>query len=100
MDGDEEVDHYVILGLPRGAKLSEEGIKEAYLSKLVELDPDKRPDDPNAHRDFLNVCASYKLFRDKKEKSRQSLRTSRLRNRLRNAFISQRNRARSLTLLR
>ncbi|KAK1357453.1 Pre-mRNA-splicing factor cwc23 [Heracleum sosnowskyi] len=70
---DVEVDHYVILGLPsgdKGAKLSEEEIKKAYHSKLLVLHPDKRPDDPNAHHEFLNLHASYKILMDKN--SRQS----------------------------
>lgn len=80
MDG--QVDHYVILGLPsgeQGAKLSEEEIKKAYRSKLLELHPDKRPDDPNAHHDFLNLRASYKFLMDKKARQSFHQRISRKR---------------------
>lgn len=63
------VDHYIIMGLPsgeQGEKLSEEEIKKAYRSKVKKSHPDKRPDDPNAHRNFLNLHASYTILMDKK----------------------------------
>ncbi|KAL1811125.1 hypothetical protein ACET3Z_021190 [Daucus carota] len=66
---DVEVDHYVVLGLPsgeEGSKLSNEDIKKAYRSKALELHPDKRPDDPNAHDNFQKLKTSYELLKDQK----------------------------------
>lgn len=66
---DVEVDHYVVLGLPsgeQGSKLSEKEIKKAYLSKALELHPDKRPDDPNAHDNFQKLKNSYEILKDEK----------------------------------
>ncbi|XP_063940482.1 uncharacterized protein LOC108202595 isoform X4 [Daucus carota subsp. sativus] len=62
-------DPYGVLGLPsgdEGAKLSEDEIKKAYRAKLLELHPDKNPDDPNANHNFLNLQASYEILIDKK----------------------------------
>ncbi|KAK4424031.1 DnaJsubfamily C member 10 [Sesamum alatum] len=64
-----EVDHYAVLGLPsgeEGARLSEQEISKAYRSKARELHPDKRPDDPNAHANFLKLQTSYEVLRDEK----------------------------------
>ncbi|XP_051120505.1 uncharacterized protein LOC127244157 [Andrographis paniculata] len=64
-----ECDHYDVLGLPsgeEGAKLSEQEINKAYRSKARELHPDKRPDDPNAHADFLKLKTSYEVLKDEK----------------------------------
>ncbi|KAK4405372.1 DnaJsubfamily C member 10 [Sesamum angolense] len=66
---DAELDHYAVLGLPsgeEGARLSEQEISKAYRSKARELHPDKRPDDPNAHADFLKLQTSYEVLRDEK----------------------------------
>lgn len=62
-------DHYLVLGLPsgeEGAGLSEQEISKAYRSKARELHPDKRPDDPNAHADFLKLKNSYEVLKDEK----------------------------------
>ncbi|XP_051145443.1 uncharacterized protein LOC127261235 [Andrographis paniculata] len=64
-----ECDHYDVLGLPsdeEGAKLSEQEINKAYRSKARELHPDKRPDDPNAHANFLKLKTSYDVLKDEK----------------------------------
>ncbi|KAK2967167.1 hypothetical protein RJ640_005211 [Escallonia rubra] len=66
---DVEVDHYVILGLPsgeEGAKLSDKEISKAYRSKALELHPDKRLDDPNAHSNFQKLKTSYEILKDEK----------------------------------
>lgn len=66
---DVEIDHYVVLGLPsgeQGSKLSEKEIKKAYHSKSLELHPDKRPDDPNAHENFQKLKTSYEILKDQK----------------------------------
>lgn len=66
---DVETDHYAILGLPsgeEGAKLSDQEIKKAYHSKAKELHPDKKPDDPNAHANFLKLYTSYEVLKDEK----------------------------------
>lgn len=66
---DVEVDHYVVLGLPsgeEGAQLSDQEINKAYRSKARELHPDKRPDDPNAHANFLKLQNSYQVLKDEK----------------------------------
>ncbi|XP_059653882.1 uncharacterized protein LOC132300700 [Cornus florida] len=63
----DEVDHYNVLGLPsgeEGAKLSNEDIKKAYRLKALELHPDKRPDDPNAHTGFQKLTTSYGVLKD------------------------------------
>uniref|UniRef100_A0A5B7B132 Putative DnaJ domain-containing protein n=1 Tax=Davidia involucrata TaxID=16924 RepID=A0A5B7B132_DAVIN len=66
---DVEVDHYSVLGLlsgEEGAKLSEKDISRAYRSKALELHPDKRPDDPNAHANFQKLKTSYEILKDEK----------------------------------
>lgn len=66
---DIEIDHYVVLGLPtgeEGARLSEKEISKAYRSKALELHPDKRPDDPNAHANFQKLKTSYEILKDEK----------------------------------
>ncbi|XP_055823358.1 uncharacterized protein LOC129891903 isoform X3 [Solanum dulcamara] len=66
---DIEVDHYVALGLPsgvEGTKFSEKDISKAYKKKALELHPDKRPDDPNAHLNFQKLKTSYEILKDEK----------------------------------
>ncbi|KAJ4849512.1 hypothetical protein Tsubulata_021090 [Turnera subulata] len=56
------IDHYSVLGLPsgeEGAELTEREITRAYKLKALELHPDKRPGDPNAHADFKKLKSSY-----------------------------------------
>lgn len=64
-----DVDHYNVLGLPsgeEGAKLTEKEISRAYKAKALELHPDKRPDDPNAHDNFQKLKSSYEILKDEK----------------------------------
>lgn len=64
-----DVDHYLVLGLPsgvEGAKLTEKEISKAYKLKALELHPDKRPDDPNAHANFQKLKSSYEILKDEK----------------------------------
>ncbi|KAJ4715947.1 dnaJ-like subfamily C member 17-like [Melia azedarach] len=64
---DVDVDHYGVLGLPsgeEGAKLTEKEISKAYKLKALELHPDKRPDDPNAHDNFQKLKSSYEILKD------------------------------------
>ncbi|XP_049390320.1 uncharacterized protein LOC125854781 [Solanum stenotomum] len=66
-----EVDHYVVLDLPsgeQGAKLSQQEISKAYRKKALELHPDKRPDDPNAHENFRKLKTSYDILKDEKNR--------------------------------
>lgn len=66
---DVDVDHYKVLGLPsgeEGAKLSEKEISKAYKLKALELHPDKRPDDPDAHANFQKLKSSYEILKDEK----------------------------------
>ncbi|KAI4297799.1 hypothetical protein L6164_037665 [Bauhinia variegata] len=66
---DVDVDHYCVLGLPsgeEGAKLTEKEISKAYKLKALELHPDKRPDDPNAHSNFHKLKTSYEILKDEK----------------------------------
>lgn len=66
---DIEIDHYVVLGLPsgeEGASLSDKEISKAYRLKALELHPDKRPDDPNAHANFQKLKTSYEILKDEK----------------------------------
>lgn len=68
---DVDVDHYLVLGLPsgeEGAKLSEKEISKAYRAKALELHPDKRQDDPNAHANFQRLKSSYEILKDEKER--------------------------------
>ncbi|KAL6505842.1 hypothetical protein OROHE_023221 [Orobanche hederae] len=64
---DTEVDHYAVLGLPsgeEGSRISEQEIIKAYRSKARVLHPDKRPNDPNAHANFLNLQNSYQVLKN------------------------------------
>ncbi|XP_071716965.1 uncharacterized protein [Rutidosis leptorrhynchoides] len=66
---DDNVDHYLFLGLPsgeEGSKLSEKEITKAYRLKALELHPDKRPDDPNAPANFQKLQTSYHVLKDEK----------------------------------
>ncbi|KAJ4965399.1 hypothetical protein NE237_017248 [Protea cynaroides] len=68
-DMEVEIDHYEILGLPsgeEGAKLTEKEISKAYKTKALELHPDKRPNDPNAHSEFQKVKSSFEILKDEK----------------------------------
>lgn len=64
-----DIDHYDVLGLPSGveaAKLTEKEISKAYKLKALELHPDKRPDDPNAHDNFQKLKSSYEILKNEK----------------------------------
>ncbi|KAJ4849519.1 hypothetical protein Tsubulata_021101 [Turnera subulata] len=61
------VDHYTVLRLPsgeEGERLTEREITRAYKLKALELHPDKRPCDPNAHANFLKLRSSYDTLMD------------------------------------
>ncbi|KAM7261692.1 hypothetical protein ACFE04_020769 [Oxalis oulophora] len=63
------IDHYAVLGLPsgdEGTELTDKEISKAYKLKALELHPDKRPDDPNAHDNFQKLQSSYAVLRDEK----------------------------------
>ncbi|CAA2989064.1 dnaJ homolog subfamily C member 17 [Olea europaea subsp. europaea] len=45
---------------------SEKEITKAYRLKALELHPDKRPDDPNAHDNFQKLTTSYAVLKDEK----------------------------------
>ncbi|XP_047317822.1 dnaJ homolog subfamily C member 17-like [Impatiens glandulifera] len=65
----DELDHYSILGLSsgeEGAKYSDIEIKKAYRKKALELHPDKRQDDKQAHADIQQLNASYAILKDEK----------------------------------
>ncbi|MCL7025775.1 hypothetical protein MKW94_004417 [Papaver nudicaule] len=67
-----EIDHYAVLGLPsgeEGAKLTDADINKAYKIKALELHPDKRPDDPNANINFLNLSESYEFLKRQRQSS-------------------------------
>ncbi|XP_010256338.1 PREDICTED: dnaJ homolog subfamily C member 17-like [Nelumbo nucifera] len=64
-----EIDHYEVIGLPsgeEGAKLTEKEISKAYKIKALELHPDKRRNDPNAHVNFQKLKSSYEILKDEK----------------------------------
>ncbi|KAF8020642.1 hypothetical protein BT93_G1162 [Corymbia citriodora subsp. variegata] len=66
---DVDVDHYSVLGLPsgeEGSQLSEKEISKGYRAKALELHPDKRPDDPDAHANFQKLKSSYEILKDEK----------------------------------
>lgn len=66
---DVDMDHYGVLGLPsgeEGTQLSEKEISKAYRAKALELHPDKRPDDPDAHANFQKLKSSYEILKDEK----------------------------------
>ncbi|GAA0153391.1 chaperone [Lithospermum erythrorhizon] len=58
---DSEVDHYLVSDLAVYAYIT-----NAYKSKALELHPDKRPNDPNAHGNFQKLMASYEVLKYKK----------------------------------
>ncbi|KAL9811257.1 putative RNA recognition motif domain, DnaJ domain, RNA-binding domain superfamily [Arabidopsis thaliana] len=63
------VDHYIVLGLASGEealKLTEKEIAKAYKLKALDLHPDKRPDDPDAHEKFQRLKTSYEVLKDEK----------------------------------
>ncbi|KAL1201136.1 Chaperone protein dnaJ 39 [Cardamine amara subsp. amara] len=63
------VDHYIVLGLPSGEEalnLSEKEISKAYKLKALDLHPDKRPDDPDAHDKFQRLKTSYEVLKDER----------------------------------
>ncbi|CAN8252118.1 unnamed protein product [Cochlearia groenlandica] len=63
------VDHYTVLGLPSGEealKFTEKEIAKAYKLKALDLHPDKRPDDPDAHEKFQRLKTSYEVLKDEK----------------------------------
>ncbi|XP_048235354.1 dnaJ homolog subfamily C member 17 isoform X2 [Ricinus communis] len=66
---DIDIDHYEVLGLAsgeEGAKLTENEISKAYKKKALELHPDKRRDDPDAHANFQKLKSSYEILKDEK----------------------------------
>ncbi|KAL3631487.1 hypothetical protein CASFOL_024471 [Castilleja foliolosa] len=62
--------HYAVLGLPGAAAagLTEQDISKAYKLMALELHPDKRPDDPDAHAKFLQLKQSYEILKTAKGK--------------------------------
>ncbi|KAL3631490.1 hypothetical protein CASFOL_024474 [Castilleja foliolosa] len=63
--------HYAVLGLRGGAAaagFSEQDISKAYKLMALELHPDKRPDDPDAHAKFLQLKQSYEILKTAKGK--------------------------------
>ncbi|XP_060199087.1 uncharacterized protein LOC132627645 [Lycium barbarum] len=65
-------DHYAVLSLPsgeEGARLSQKDIAKAYRKKALELHPDKRPHDPNAHFNFQKLTTSYEILKDEKHRN-------------------------------
>ncbi|KAK1320119.1 Chaperone protein dnaJ 10 [Acorus calamus] len=65
---EEEIDHYVVLGLPSGEEgetLTLEDIKKAYKAKSLLCHPDKRPDDRDAaNAEFLRLRSSFDILCD------------------------------------
>ncbi|KAK4369826.1 hypothetical protein RND71_009301 [Anisodus tanguticus] len=51
-----------------GSKLSQNDISKAYRKKALELHPDKRPHDPNAHLNFQKLKTSYNILKDEKHR--------------------------------
>ncbi|KAJ4830772.1 hypothetical protein Tsubulata_028649 [Turnera subulata] len=77
------IDHYRVLGLhsgEEGAKLMEREITRGYKLKALELHPDKRPGDPNAHADFKKLKSLYDTLLDPAARKRldDSLREKRV----------------------
>lgn len=55
-------DHYVTLGVSRGATAEE--LKRAYRRRARELHPDANPDDPTAEARFKEVARAYAVLSD------------------------------------
>lgn len=61
-------DPYAVLGLSRGADISE--VKKAYRKLAKENHPDVRPNDPAAEETFKRATAAFNLLTDPEKKAR------------------------------
>lgn len=61
------VDHYAVLGVPRGA--SAEEIRTAYRRAARASHPDLHPDDATAHERFKRVQVAYEVLGDPARRS-------------------------------
>lgn len=61
-------DPYAVLGLPRGAEISE--VKKAYRKLAKANHPDVRPNDPRAEETFKRTTAAFNLLSDPENKAK------------------------------
>ncbi|XP_076088842.1 dnaJ homolog subfamily C member 10-like [Mytilus galloprovincialis] len=55
-------DYYKLLGIQRSATTKE--IRQAFKKLAVTMHPDKNPDDPEAHDNFLKINRAYEVLKD------------------------------------
>ncbi len=60
-------DYYQVLGIQKGASVSE--IKKAYRKLAIKHHPDKNPDDESAAERFREATEAYEVLKDEKKRS-------------------------------
>jgi curved DNA-binding protein len=61
-------DYYKILGVDRSAKLVD--IKKAYRQLALKCHPDKNPENPKAHEQFIKLQEAYEVLQDAAKKQK------------------------------
>ncbi len=63
--------HYQVLGLTAAATADD--VRRAYKREALEWHPDRRKDDPKAHRRFIAIRAAYDVLRDPARRAQYDL---------------------------